>query len=79
MGLRTDEEAIGKMKHPERSPYSCFGPPSARYGNESFFLHSPALGPAPQIHTLDGPLSWRPTAQEFLPKVKQLARQFGYQ
>lgn len=80
IGLRTDDEAIKKMKHPERSPYACFGPPSARYGNESSFLFGPALGARqPEMHTLDGPLSWRPTAQEFLPKVKELARRFGYQ
>ena len=80
LGLRTDDEAIEAMKHPERSPYARFGPPSARYGNEPFFLRSPGLGPKqPKMHTLGGPLSWRPTAQEFLPEVKELARQFGYQ
>lgn len=79
MGLRMDDEAIEKMKHPERSPYARFGPPRARYGNESLFLHSPALSPRQaEVHTLEGPLSWMPT-QDFLPRVKQLARQFGYQ
>src|SRR5262249_18586200 len=38
LGLRTDAEAIDKMKHPERSPYACFGPPGARFGNDRFFL-----------------------------------------
>jgi Sulfotransferase family len=80
MGLRMDDEVIERMKHPERSPYARFGPPSARYGNESFFLHGPALGPKqPEVHTLDGPLSWKPTAQDLLPEVKELARKFGYQ
>ncbi len=80
LGLRTDDEAIEAMKHPERCAYARFGPPSARYGNGSFFLQLPDLGPKqPEVHTLDGPLNWRPTAQEFLPEVKELARQFGYQ
>jgi hypothetical protein len=78
--LRTDAEAIEEMKHPERSPYACFGPPGARFGHDRFFLQSPVLRPAraaPQ--SLDGPLSWREDGQGFLPEVKELALQFGYQ
>src|SRR5262249_52884516 len=37
LGVRIDDEAIDEMKHPERSPYACFGPPGARYGNDAFF------------------------------------------
>ena len=29
LGLRTDEEAIEAMKHPEQSPYACIGPENA--------------------------------------------------
>ena len=78
--LRTDDQAIEAMKHPERSPYACFGPASARYGNESYFLRSPVFSATvAEGYSLDGPLSWRPKPQEFLPEVKELARQFGYQ
>jgi hypothetical protein len=80
LGVRSDDDAINEMKHPERSPYACFGPPGARYGNDSFFLESPALRPAranPQ--SLEGPLSWREDGSDFLPEIKQLAREFGYE
>ena len=80
LGLRTDDEAIEQMLHPERSPYACFGPRSARYGNEGAFLQNPALGDAPvELHSLEGPLSWTREGQGFLPRVKELARQFGYE
>jgi hypothetical protein len=78
LGLRTDEEAIEAMEHPERSLYACLGPPNARYGNERAFLENPMSLPAPSEDTLEGPLSWRPGGQEFLPKVQELARQLGY-
>src|SRR6266567_322132 len=80
LGVRADPEATEEMKHPERSPYACFGPPGARYGNDSFFLESPALHPArAKPQSLDGALSWRADGGDFLPEVKQLAREFGYQ
>jgi hypothetical protein len=78
-GLRTDEEAIEAMQYPERSPFACLGPSGARYGNESGFLRHPRLDDAlGQVHSLEGPLSWRQAEQEFLPKVKELALHFGY-
>jgi hypothetical protein len=79
LGLRTDSEAIERMKHPEQSPYALPGPSGARYGNSLFFLERPELRPdrvKPQ--TLDGPLPWRDDGQGFLPEVKRLAREFGY-
>jgi hypothetical protein len=79
LGLRTDEDAIKAMMHPERSPYARTGPLNARFGNERAFLENPTLMPMPpETHTLEGPLSWRPAAQGFLPKVQELARQLGY-
>jgi len=78
--VRSDDEAINEMKHPERSPYACFGPPGARYGNDSLFLESPALRPArAKPQSLQGPLSWREDRLHFLPEIKQLAREFGYE
>lgn len=80
MGFRTDDEAINEMKHPERSPYACPGPPSARYGGATFSPESARVGQT-QTETLhlDGPLGWRADGKGFLPRVKQLARQFGYE
>ena len=79
LGLRTDDEAIEAMKHPERSPYARFGPPEARYGDNALFLRSPVM-PAPPAEpdNLDVPLSWREDGAGFRPDVKELAQQFGY-
>jgi hypothetical protein len=80
MGLATDDSSIDEMKHPERSCYACFGPRNARYGNDDFFLQSPALRPSrAKARSLEGPLSWRKDGQGFLPEVKSLAREFGYE
>jgi hypothetical protein len=80
LGLRSDNEAIEEMKHPERSPYACYGPPGATYGNDSFFLRSPELRPArAKLQSLEGPLSWREDGEGFLWEVKKLAQEFGYQ
>jgi hypothetical protein len=78
LDVRTDAQAIEEMKHPERSPYACFGPKNARAGNDPSFLSDPVLRPAQvKRQSIEGPLNWRPG--EFLPKVKRLARKFGYQ
>src|SRR5229473_5618925 len=70
MGLRTDAQAMEEMKHPERSPYACFGPPNARRGNDLLFLNSPVLRPARvRPLSLDGPVSWREDERDFLPEV----------
>lgn len=80
MGMATGPASIDEMKHPERSPYACFGPPGARYGNDDFFLQDPRLRPArAEPRSLEGPLSWRNDGQGFLPEVKELAREFGYE
>jgi Sulfotransferase family len=79
LGLRTDEAAIGEMKHPERSPFACFGPPNARFGADPHFLESPVLRkPKANSWSLEGPLPWRADGHGFSPEVKELARQFGY-
>jgi hypothetical protein len=85
--LCADSDAIEQMKHPERSPFAGFGPLGARFGNDPSFLKNPAIRPhrdsrrledrvKPQ--SLEGPLSWREDGTGFSPKVKQLAREFGY-
>ena len=78
LDVRTDAQAIEEMKHPERSPYACFGPKNARAGNDPSFLCDPVLRPAQvKRQSIEGPLHWR--SGEFRPKVKRLARKFGYQ
>jgi hypothetical protein len=80
LGLRADNDAIEAMRHPERSPYACFGPVGARYGDNPLFLRSPIL-PAPPTDpdSLEAPLSWRQDGEGLSPEVRALARQFGYE
>jgi hypothetical protein len=80
LGLRTDSEALDRMKHPECSPYAFPGPPGARYGNDNFFLENPVFRPRPAAEplALDGPLGWRSDGAGFCPEVQLLAREFGY-
>ena len=47
LDLRTDYEALERMKHPEQSPYACLGPRSAQFGNDRLFLQDPTLRPKP--------------------------------
>jgi hypothetical protein len=80
LAIRADSSAIEEMKHPERSPYACFGPPGARFGNDIFFLEQPYFRVSRRpAESLDGPLSWRSDGQEFMPEVKHLAGTLGYQ
>jgi hypothetical protein len=77
--IRDDPDALEAMKRPELSPYACFGPPNARYGNDVFFIRSPALRPGrASVGSLDGPLSWRADGHGFAPEVRRLAEEFGY-
>jgi hypothetical protein len=80
LGLRTDDEAVEEMKHPERSPFACVGPPGARFGNDRLFLENAALRPGRvERQSLDGPLGWRTDGHGFSPQVKRVAREFGYE
>jgi sulfotransferase family protein len=80
LGVQTDDEAIEAMKHPERSPYACFGPSGARYGDNALFLRSPVL-PSPPVEPddLDAPLPWREDGEGLSPEVKAFARRLGYE
>lgn len=79
LGVRRDPEAVDAMRHPERSPYARPGPSSASFGSDIFLLDGPLIRPEwTQPRSLKGPLGWREDDREFLPEVKHLARQFGY-
>lgn len=79
LGLRTDRAAIEEMKHPERSPFACFGPPNARFGGDPNFLKAPVLKPAKgKPLSLEGPLPWRPDGKGFSREVRDLAHELGY-
>ncbi|MBK8509016.1 MAG: sulfotransferase [Candidatus Competibacteraceae bacterium] len=80
LNLRTDDDAIEAMQHPETSPYARFGPANARHGNNRGFLEEPFLKAGrPSPASLAGPLEWLPQPRGFGPKMLRLARQLGYQ
>ena len=79
LDIRTDPAAIEAMKHPERSPYACPGPPSAPYGNNPGFLEDPRLRVGrPSTGTLDTPLDWAKSEGHLSPETVALAHQWGY-
>jgi hypothetical protein len=79
LDVRTDEEAIEAMKHPERSPYACFGPVNARFGNNPGFQREPALrNGSPKQGHLEELGDRRNHGIRFSPEVEELAREFSY-
>jgi hypothetical protein len=78
LGVRTDDEAIEHMLHPELSPFACEGPPNARWGNDPDFLQNPELRPyTPKPLDLDSPLSWDANVR-LSPRLVELAHELGY-
>ena len=78
LGVSTEDDAIEQMKHPEDSPFACFGPPNAWFGNDPSFLKEPALRPyTPKPQELDSPLSWDPELG-FSDIVIELSEYLGY-
>lgn len=79
LGISTSVDAIAAMKRPEDSPFACFGPANALLGNDPNFLSAPQLRPYRRsAESLAGPLSWRPDAASFHPRVVGMAQSFGY-
>lgn len=79
-GLRDDEEAVSAMMHPERSPFACFGPVNALFGNDPNFLAGPAFRPhTPKVPPLNKPVPWRQDGKGLYPEVVALAQEFGYE
>ena len=79
LGLRDDEGAVEEMMHPERSPFACFGPMDALFGNDPNFLRGPTFRP----HKLTSRLSTNRflgsrTDKRLRPEVVALAKEFGY-
>ena len=79
LGLRDDAQAIDDMMHPERSPFACFGPLDAMFGNDPNFLSGPTFRPHKvKVPPLDRPVPWRPDGKGLKPEVIALAKEFGY-
>jgi Sulfotransferase family len=80
LALRDDLEAIEAMKHPERSPYAHVGPKGATFGADRKFLQAPEFRQRrPTTASLDDPVSWPSESAWLLPRVRNLAREFGYE
>lgn len=77
--LRTDDQTIEQMKHPERSPFARLGPAKTGIigGNDHAFLCDPIPHQVPIPKTLDPPEGWRAEASIW-PMVEELARRLGY-
>lgn len=81
LDIKTDSETIEEMKHPERSPYACFGPRSAPVGFDSDFLENPVLRPErAKPLSFSQEISWFSNARGggLSSEVKDMAREFGY-
>jgi hypothetical protein len=79
LGLRTDVDALEEMMHPERSPFACFGPLDALFGNDPNFLSGPTFRPHKvKMPSLGDPVPWREDDQGLKPEIVALARELGY-
>jgi hypothetical protein len=79
LGIRDDEEAVEQMMHPERSPFACFGPINALFGNDPNFLSGPTFHQhTVKVPRLDQPVPWRKDGKGLMPEVVALARELGY-
>jgi hypothetical protein len=79
LGLRDDAEAVEDMMHPECSPFACFGPINALFGNDPNFLSGPTFHPHEvKMPRLDQPVPWRTDKKGLRPEVVALARELGY-
>jgi hypothetical protein len=78
LGLDPGAEAVEAMLHPEHSPYACYGPEEAKFGNDPEFLEKPAFR-ASRVRepTLAGALDWAPDREFDKPTIK-LSRELGY-
>ncbi len=77
--IRDDDDAIEEMMHPEQSPFACFGPITALFGNDPNFLRRPTFRQhTPKKPPLNDPVSWRDDGKGLRPEVINLAQEFGY-
>jgi hypothetical protein len=78
LGISTSNEAIDQMKHPELSPFACYGPSNARVGNDPGFLEDSVLRIySPKALSLEGGMAWD-AELVFGEQLKEVASAFGY-
>lgn len=80
LGIRTDDEAIDAMKHPERSAFARAGPPNAVRGGDEKFFEDPILRwDSRGEPRLDQPVPWRSSEESLGREVRELACRLGYE
>ena len=78
LGIRSDDESLEAMKHPEQSPFAKFGPSNARFGNDPGFLANPKLRPfVPKPLELED-IVGDDFNHSMSAEIKELAAEFGY-
>jgi hypothetical protein len=79
LGIRTDDDAIEAMMHPEASPFACPGPAGSGIfgGNDPDFLRNPIPHPVEVLGTLDPPAGWAGNAALWRTTIN-LANRLGY-
>lgn len=78
LGISTDETAIAAMKHPEKSPFACYGPANAKFGNDPGYLEGPELR---EYKPRDVTLAGDPEDEDHIvlsEDLMQCAMYFGY-
>jgi len=78
LGVSITKDAIEAMKHPEQSPFACYGPSSAKFGNDPSYLEGPELREyKPRDCSLEGALEWD-SSITFSEDLMQCAIYYGY-
>ena len=79
LGLRTDDDALEAMRHPETSPFARFTPPESGVngGNDREFLRDPIPHRAVLPDAVDPPTGWSGPASLWA-AVVELASSVGY-
>jgi len=78
LDIRSDEEALADMKHPERSSFACYGPPNAKFGNDPSYLEGPELREYKSRECKLDETSKDGVDMVFSDDIKEFATIFGY-
>lgn len=79
LDLDTHAEDLAAIHHPERSPFSCYGPRNAPYGADPSFLENPRFEKrAIALPSLTADLGWAEGPRRLRPETVALAHQLGY-
>ena len=79
LGVRTDEDAIEAMTHPETSPFACFGTEGSGIvgGHDPKFLRDPVPHPVELLPAITRPPGWLGNTELWRMTV-DVARWLGY-